>query len=63
MNTPHRNTKSLEEIKNHLYSLYLEYKRLNNTKEDPRRLDNLITIIFDLEYELIKHLRFRNNNK
>lgn len=56
-----KNTKSYKEIKIKLNSLYLEYKKLNNTKEDHLRLDHLITIISKLEYKPIGHLKSRNN--
>ena len=59
MDTSYEKNKSLKEIETKLYSLYLEYKRLHNTNKDPKTLDNLITIISNLEYELIKHLKSR----
>ena len=59
MDTSYEKNKSLKEIETQLYSLYQEYKRLHSTNEDPRTLDNLITIISNLEYELIKHLKSR----
>ena len=59
MNTSYEKNKSLKDIETKLYSLYLEYKRLYSTNEDPKTLDNLITIISNLEYELIKHLKSR----
>ena len=48
MDTSYEKNKSLKEIETQLYSLYQEYKRLHSTNEDPRTLDNLITIISNL---------------
>ncbi len=59
MDTSYEKNKSLKEIETQLYSLYLEYKRLHNTNEDPKTLDNLIMIISNLEYKLIKYLKSR----
>ena len=48
------------ETKRKLESLYLEYKRLNSTKEDNIRLDHLIEIISRLEYKFITQLKSRH---
>jgi len=59
MRRPLRSTQTHLETKRKLESLYLEYKRLNKTKEDNIRLDFLIEIISRLEYKFITQLRSR----
>lgn len=59
MRRPLQNTLIHLETKDKLQGLYLEYKRLNYTKEDNHRLDHLITIIGQLEYKLIIQLKTR----
>lgn len=59
MRRPLRNTQIHLETKRKLESLYLEYKRLNSTREDNKRLDYLIDIISRLEYKFITQLKSR----
>jgi len=59
MRRPLRSTQIHLKTKRKLESLYLEYKRLNSTKEDNIRLDYLIEIISRLEYKFITQLKSR----